>query len=185
MKKALIAIIATIYVIALVIVSFLGTRAEVNYEVYEVQEILLNNKDLYRPNTEEIPENRIVRVYKRPDASQIGADGVGKTDKVNWNYEGISRDYAIYIDDYFYLYEMMNAKYTINTSVIPDNATNPKLSYYISGSEKIKKDLEMTDYGEITFKLKHTGWVDVDILIKSTDFSEVQIDVLLKINGYE
>ena len=185
MKKALIAIIATIYVIALVIVSFLGTRAEVNHDVVEVQEILLINEDLYRPNAEKIPENRIVHVYKRPDASQIGPNGVGITDKVNWDYEGISRDYAIYIDDYFYLYEMMNAKYTINTSVIPDNATNPKLSYYLQGTKVITDNLEMTDYGEITFKLKHSGWVDVDILIKSTDYSEVQIDVLLKISGYE
>ena len=185
MKKALIAIISTIYVIALVIVSFLGTRAEVIDHTIYVEQIVLNNKDMYKRNAPEEPENRIVRVYKRPDASQIDEKGVGITDRVNWDYEGIHRDYAIFFEDYFYYYEMLSQKYTIETSVIPDNSTNKTLSYYMQATDKVNEMVKMTTYGEISFdNLKHTGWIDFDVIVSSTDFSDISIDVLVKVGTY-
>ena len=192
MKKALIAIIATIYVIAIVIVSFLGTRAEIINKIVEVEEILLDNKSVAYPgitNPTSI-NDRIISVYTRPDESEINEEGkgYGKDDTehsrlINWNYKDIRRDYAIFIEDYFYLYANMGGKYTIETSVLPIEATNKTLSYYLQTTEATSAMLEMTSYGEITFKqdpITLDDWVDADIIISSTDFSDVSIDVLLK-----
>ena len=186
MKKALIAIISVIYVVAIIIVSFLGIRAEVVNETIYVQEIVLLNQTLYYPNMPKIEDNAIVSVYKRPSEDAIGDDGVGEVDGrlINWDFNGVSRDYAIFIDDYFYLYENMGKKYTIETSVKPEDATKKDLTYYMSGSDAVKEKLSLTNYGEITFSLQHKGWVDVDILISSTDMSGVEIDILLKIGSY-
>ena len=190
MKKALIAIIATIYVIALVIVSFLGIKAEVPSEFTYIDEIVLNNEDLYRPNAEKIPENRIVHVYKRPDASQIDERGVGITDRVNWDFNGVHRDYAIYIEDYFYYYEMISNTYTIKTSAKPENASDKKLKFTLSATGKVQEYLTMSEYTdscEITFleASKTTrGWFDADIKVKAQDMSEVEIVILLKVTGY-
>ena len=77
MKKALIAIISVIYVVAIIIVSFLGIRAEVVNETIYVQEIVLLNQTLYYPNMPKIEDNAIVSVYKRPSEDAIGDDGSG------------------------------------------------------------------------------------------------------------
>lgn len=187
MKKALIAIIATIYVIALVIVSFLGIKADVPSEFTYIEQIVLNNTNDYRLNADKKPENIIVHVYKRPDASQINEKGVGITDSVNWDFNGLHRDYAIYFDDYFYYYEMLSNKYTIKTSVIPEDATKKELQFSLEANERVKTYLTMTSYGEITFleNSKTTaGWFDADIVVKAQDYSEVEIRILLKVSGY-
>ena len=187
MKKALIAIIATIYVIALVIVSFLGIKPEVPSEFVYIEEIVLNNDHSYRLNAKEEPDNIVVHVYKRPDASQINEQGVGITDKVNWDFNGVHRDYAIYFDDYFYYYEMISNVYTIKTSVNPENASDKRLKFTLSATDKVKEYLTMTDYGEIRFleASKTTkGWFDADIKVKAQDTSEVEIDILIKVTGY-
>ncbi|MBQ6730666.1 MAG: hypothetical protein IJR08_02025 [Bacilli bacterium] len=188
MKKALIAIISTIYVVALVIVAFLGTRAEVINRVVFVEDIVLNNTSIYKRNAEQIPANRIVAVYKRPDASQIDENGRDKVEtRINWDFEGTKRDYAIFIDDYYYYYELISTRYTIDVSVIPEDATNKELSFYLQATDTLKEQIKMTSYGEIDLtNLKHkSGYVDVDIVISSTDHSEVSKDILLKINKYE
>lgn len=188
MKKALIALISTIYIIALVIVAFLGTRAEVINRVVFVEDIVLNNTNIYRKNAEQIPANRIVAVYKRPDASQIDENGRDKVEtRINWDYEGIKRDYAIFIDDYYYYYEMISTRYTIDVSVLPEDATNKELSFYMQASDAFREKVKMTSYGELDFtNLKHSGgYIDCDIVISSTDHSEVYKDILLKINKYE
>lgn len=187
MKKALIAIIATIYVIALVIVSFLGIRADVPTKFVYIEEIVLNNTNDYRLNAEKIPDNIIVHVYKRPDASQIDDKGVGITDRVNWDFNGIHRDYAIYIDDFFYYYEMLSNIYTIKTSVIPEDASKKELKFSLTATDRVKEYITMTEYGEIRFQdaAKQTaGWFDADIVVKAQDYSEVSIDILLKVSGY-
>ena len=190
MKKALIALISTIYVIALVIVAFLGTRAEVVNRVVYVEDIVLNNIDMYRTDDpdEQIPANRIIAVYKRPDASQIDESGRDKVEpRINWDFEGLKRDYAIFIDDYYYYYEMRSTSYTISVSVIPDNATNKELSFSWIASEKFEEQVKMTSYGELDFtNLKHkSGYIDCDIFVTSNDHSGVSKDILLKINKYE
>lgn len=193
MKKALIAIIATIYIVAIVIVSFLGTRAEVINTVTYVEEIILTNESLPYPGIDNplSKEDRITTVYLRPEESEIDEEGkgYGKNEKdtnprkVNWNYGHYRRDYIIYIEDYSYLYNNRNGKYTLKTTVLPLDATNKKLTFSVEGSDAAKGGLEWTDYGEFTFKhVPKTldDWMDVDIIIKATDFSEVAIDVLIK-----
>ena len=67
MKKALIVIISAIYVIAIVIVSFLGVRAEISNRIIYAEEIVLLNEHTYYPNKPLEEENIAVAVYKRPD----------------------------------------------------------------------------------------------------------------------
>ena len=191
MKKALIAIISTIYLIAIVIVSFLGISASVDYETVYVEQIVLDNQDDYIPGVPKSEESRLTRVYKRPAESEINENGVGINDRVNWNFEDKRRDYAIFIDNYAYIYDNQGGNYIIKTSVIPEDATEKELSFYISGSENVTKYIEGTDYGAEGYSLKitsqHKGWIDVDILVTSTDLSTApgaSIDTLLKIGSY-
>ena len=189
MKKALIAIISVIFVVSIVIVAFLGIRSEVHDTTIYVEEIVLLNKDMYKPRVPETEANRVVRVMKRPEASEIGEDGIGITDGVNWDFNGRSRDYAIYVDNYDYLFSRMSGKYTIETSVNPVDATYKDLqfhlSYYMELNQTIKDNISLTPTGELTITSTHKGWIGFDVIISSTDMSGVEIDILFKISSYE
>ena len=190
MKKALIAIISVIFVVAIVIVSFLGIRAEVHDITIYVQEIVLNNKDEYKPRLPETETNRISRVLKRPAEEEIDPEtGVGITDEVNWNFAGRKRDYAVYIDNYYYLFSKKGGKYTIDTTVNPVDATHKELQFYLSYYQEynadIKNNISLTSSGELTIQTTHDGWIGFDVIISSTDLSGVEIDILFKISSYE
>ena len=193
MKKALIAIIATIYVIALVIVSFLGTRAEIINKPVPIEEIVLVNDELPRPGYNKpttSKDQRIVTVYQRPDESEIGPDGrgYGKDDKehvynIVWNKKELKRDYAIIIEDYLYLYNILNGKYALQVKVLPENATNQSLLFYLKATDIIKENVKMTSYGEFSFGYEPKELDDLmeaDIIIEAQDFSEVAINVYLR-----
>lgn len=193
MKKALIAIIAIIYIIALVIVSFLGTKAEIINKPVPIEEILLVNDELPRPGFKKptaSKDQRIVTVYQRPDESEIGPDGrgYGRDDKEHnynlvWNKKDLKRDYAIIIEDYLYLYNILNGKYALEVKVLPENATNQDLLFYYQASDAIKDKVKMTSYGEFSFGFEPEQLDDLmeaDIIIEAQDFSEVAINVYLR-----
>lgn len=186
MKKALIVIISAIYVVAIIIVSFLGVRADVDHRVTYAEEIVLLNESLYYQGLPKVEDNLIIGVYKRPDESLINEKGVGIYDEITWNYnEGQSkRDYAIFIYDTNFVYNEMGKQYTLQTSVKPDDTTRKDLDYFLSGGDKTVQTLTINDVGQISFSVEYTGWVGVDIIISTTDLSNVEIDVLLKINKY-
>lgn len=183
MKKALIAIIAAIYVFAIIIVSFLGIRAEVYNRTIDVEEIVLLNDSITKDNGE-----YAIRVYKRPDESLIGEDGKAKGMPVTWNYGSefdLKRDYAIFVYDTNYLYKEMGKTYELYTSVKPEDATKKDLDYVLSGGDKVLETLSINNVGAISFSVNYTSVVDVDIFIKATDSSNVQIDVFMRINKYK
>ena len=188
MKKALIAIISAIYVIAIIIVSFLGIRSEVNNRIVYAEQIELLNKNIYYENVPQIEDNLIIEVYKRPEESHINEEGKGVDDDITWNYgedKSQKRDYAIFVYDTNFLYDTMGKKYKIEAVVKPDNTTKKDLKYNISGGDKVVNTLLINNVGEITFSEEYTGWVDVDIFVSTTDLSNIEIDILFKINRYK
>ena len=186
MKKALIAIIAGIYVFAIIIVSFLGIRSEVSNRIIYAEEIVLLNQDIINPDT----QKQALRVYKRPDESLIGEDGKAAGSPVTWNYgseKDLKRDYAIFVYDTNFLYNSMGKTLELNTSVKPDDTTKKDLEYVLSGADAVLETLSIDNVnnnGVISFNVNYTSVVDVDVFVKTTDLSNVQIDILIRINRY-
>ncbi len=204
MKKALIAIISAIYVVAIIIVSFLGAKSEISNRVVYAQEIVLLNEDVFRENLPKIENNIIIDVYKRPEESEINPEtGVGpststsgvKTRNINWNYNWdeekgafqSQRDYAIFITDFNFLYDQMGKMLQVKTSIKPDNTTKKDLSYKLSGADKVLESVTINDNGEITFKKNwsSSAFTDFDVFVETQDLSGVEIDVLIKVRKYE
>ena len=204
MKKALIAIISAIYVVAIIIVSFLGAKSEISNRVVYAQEIVLLNEDVFRENLPKIENNIIIDVYKRPEESEINPEtGVGpststsgvKTRNINWNYNWdeekgafqSQRDYAIFITDFNFLYDQMGKMLQVKTSIKPDNTTKKDLSYKLSGADKVLENVTINDNGEITFKKNwsSSAFTDFDVFVETQDLSGVEIDVLIKVRKYE
>ena len=204
MKKALIAIISAIYVVAIIIVSFLGAKSEISNRVVYAQEIVLLNEDVFRENLPKIENNIIIDVYKRPEESEINPEtGVGpststsgvKTPNINWNYNWdeekgafqSQRDYAIFITDFNFLYDQMGKMLQVKTSIKPDNTTKKDLSYKLSGADKVLESVTINNNGAITFKKNwsSSAFTDFDVFVETQDLSGVEIDVLIKVRKYE
>ena len=80
----------------------------------------------------------------------------------------------------------MGKIYTLYTSVRPDNTTKKDLEYIIDGGDKVTKTLSIDgDKGKIHFSEEYTSAVDVDILVKTTDQSYIEIDIWLRIAKYK
>ena len=188
MKKALMVIISAIYIVAIVIVAFLGARAEISNRIIYAEEIVLLNENTYYPNKPEEEENIAVAVYKRPDEELIDqGTGYGLIDEFQWNYNNgrSRRDYLIYVYDTNFLYESMRKIYTLYTSVKPEDITKKDLEYIITGGDKVTKTLSIDSAGKIYFSEEYTDSVDVDIIVKTTDQSYVEIDIWLRIAKYK
>lgn len=204
MKKALIAIISVIYVVAVIIVAFLGTKSDISNRTIYAEEILLLNEDIFRENLPKIEGNLIIDVYKRPEESVIDpSTGVGpatstsgvKTRNINWNFDydettgdfNIKRNYAIFITDYNFFYDNMGRILTLRADVKPDDTTKKDLAYFVQAPDKIKETVEINNNGEILFKKAYSSssWTDFDALVSTTDSSQVEIDVLIKVHKYE
>lgn len=187
MKKALIALIAVIYATSIIIVSFLGVNATIHNEDIYVEKIELLNKSVLKEGGN--PDNftdYVIEVLSRPEESLIGEDGKGLVDQIAWNYNNgeSKRDYAIFIRDTKTFYANYSKQLALETKVSPDNATIKKLVYNIEGPQNVVDTLNITSEGVIKFSKQYTSWVDVDILVQTTDLSHVGIDILLKINAY-
>ena len=189
MKKALIVIISAIYIVAIIIVSFLGARAEISNRITYAKEIVLLNENTYYPDKPKEEENIAIAVYQRPDEELIDQEtGYGYIDEFQWNYNNNQRkrDYLIYVYDTNFLYDTMGKIYTLYTSVRPDNTTKKDLEYIIDGGDKVTKTLSIDgDKGKIHFSEEYTSAVDVDILVKTTDQSYIEIDIWLRIAKYK
>ena len=189
MKKALIVIISAIYVVAIVIVSFLGVRAEITNNIIYAEEIILLNDHTYYPNKQKEEENIAIAVYGRPDEELIDQEtGYGIIDEFQWNYSNgqRKRDYIVYVYDTNFLYDSMGKIYTLDISVKPDDTTKKDLEYTIDGGDKVKKTLSIDgEKGKIYFSEEYKNAVDVDILVSTTDQSYIEIDIWLRIAKYK
>ena len=192
MKKVLIAIISTIYLVALVIVAFLGSQAEIVNRPTKVEAIVLKNKHLPYPGvvTPQSVDDYIVTVFERPEESEINENGkgYGKNDTnhehlLSWNSGNKRRNYIVVIEDYRYLYDEMRGKYDINVEVLPANATDKSLLFHPIASDDQKANVKW-DIGEssiqLSFEYQYQTLDDlmwIDIIIGSQDYSGVEIDI--------
>ena len=199
MKKALIVIISAIYVIAIIIVAFLGSRAEISNETIYTEEIVLRNETFYYPGTTEAQKtqaNMVYGVYKRPEESLIDPEtGRDSVENLQWNYnwneskqkfEG-KRDYAILIYDTWYVYTLMNKELALETTVLPENATKKDLSYVVTGGNAEGTLAIDNNSGKIIFSVEYESPKQTDIIISTTDGSKsakTKIQILLVINRY-
>lgn len=79
----------------------------------------------------------------------------------------------------------MRKIYTLYTSVKPEATTKKDLEYIIVGGDKVTKTLSIDSAGKIYFSEEYTSFVDVDIFVKTTDQSYVEIDIWLCITKYK
>ncbi len=178
MKKALIAIISVIYVIAIILVSFLGTRPEIYNKTVYVTALDLRNETMYKPNTSSV----VVSVKKRPPEEEIWDDGKDADDVV-WNeIEGgvIVRkiDYRIRFADLTYISVNMNSEYQLDVQIKPDDATKKDLTYYTNRSNYVSID----ETGLMKFTAIPAGIVTGYLNISSTDMSGVEMHVAFILN---
>lgn len=175
MKKALIAIISVIYIVAIVIVAFLGGRAEgVKGKVF-VESIELHTTTCYKDNTT-VP---YLVVIPRPREIEIGDDGKDMNN-VTWNVieDGeIKKKIGYYLDfkDITYIQNEMHNEFQLDVRVKPDDATKKDLTYYFGDDTY----LTVTNTGLITFVNDPVTTFVGDMTISSTDLSGVKLNVRL------
>ena len=179
MKKALIAIISAIYVIAIVLVSFLGSKTEVHNKTIYVTALELKNTTMMNPDN---PSKYVVRIIERPDEEAIGDDGKDSSDRT-WNVfdeqGNLIRkyDYNMRFYDLTYIKNNMQNEYKLDVRVKPDDATKKDLTYFTNRSNFISIDGEgMITFGNIPSL--QTGYLN----ISSTDLSGVQLNIYLTLN---
>ena len=180
MKKALIAIISVIYVAAIILVSFLGTRSTIINKTIYVTALELHNTSIYHPDTHQL----VVLVKPRPDEDEIGKDGKDASNVV-WNEieDGkiVNRiSHYIMFSDLKYVESYMENEYSFDVRVKPDNATKKDLQFYCS----LDTFVSVTDKGLLTFIGKPTGTIVGDLVISSTDMSGVELHLKVVLNKY-
>ena len=199
MKKALIAIITTIYIVALVIVAFLGSKAEVTNHDVEITGIYIENTNLpypeYTNTTATSYDQRVVSVYKRPDDSLIDPEtGLGPNlgpneynREIQWNpINDIPRNYAIMIENYRFLYFNYAHEYALQVVIEPLEASHPTLKYEVTekytkdGVDRITIENEKIIFGFAPDFLDK--WYSTDIIISSTDHTGIKTKIQLSVH---
>ena len=178
MKKALIAIISVIYVVAIILVSFLGSRPEIYNKTVYVTALELKNETMYKPNTTSI----VVSVKPRPAEYEIGDDGKD-ADDVTWNEMEDGRvvrkiHYRIRFLDLTYISQNMQSEYQLDVRVKPDNATKKDLTYYTNRGNYIT----ISETGLMKFTSIPAGVTPGFLNISSTDLSGVELNIAITLN---
>ena len=182
MKKALIAIISVIYVVAIILVSFLGSKAEINNQTIYVTELELHNETMYNPSYPSDINKAVVIIKNRPSEYEIGDDGKD-ADDMTWNIieEGkiVKRiSNIIRFKNLTYISENMNSEYQLDVRVKPDDATKKELTYYTNRSNFMTIDAN----GLIKFTTIPTSLVSGQLNISSTDMSGIELDITVILN---
>lgn len=170
MKKAAIIVCAAIYAIAIIVVAFLGYRAEINNPpIYADDIILVEDKFPY-----EHIENGVV-VYTITEVAPLPPER-SEEEEVEKEYK-----YEVKINEFEYLYEVLGAQLKIPAKPISfkvDEETGVQkepdekgLNYVINN-----KNVEVNNEGVVTF-LKYKDVGSVDLIIKTKDTSNITIYV--------
>jgi len=196
MKKALIAIISAIYVVAIIVVAFLGVRAQVITTTTLVESIEIDdlyNKESGSTYTFEAGNSKIYTAYKRPDDSLIDPnehkDSVNKIIWDDYQDNKLIRkiDYAVRIYNFNYIYDSNEwrdgaTKFAINAKAYPRNATNLGLIYTIFGVDESYISIDKD--GIMTFNSNTQGTKSFTLAITSTDKQSLTVYVKFTVRGY-
>ncbi len=195
MKKIMIAFVSLLYVTAIVVIAFLGIRAEVNPAkiITEVETIVLDEVkgtdsrkyEYYYDGTTD--ENKLVYgVYTRPDEEEINKTTGGDANGDLWNIGSDKMNYIVKIYNFKYVYDTPNwignqpkGTYQIKASVIPENSSMQDVLFATSF-----EGVQLDEDGLLTFS-KTTEILRFTVNIKSTDNSGTNINVRFLIQKYE
>lgn len=190
MKKALIAIISSIYVIAIIIVSFLGANASFSSTDTYVTSLELTNESLLLDETKTGTQlsDYAIRIYPRPNEAIIDpTTGKDKRNGIQWNYgEDLSqkRDYAIKIPNAKYFYDYLNGTLTLNIKVYPIEATVQDLTYTVySESTEVQNSIKINS-NTLTFTQGFPEFISGDITVSTVDGSGVKLDIWFQVYPY-
>ena len=197
MKKAIIAIVSVIYVIAIILVAFLGVQAEIRESAKKVEATGISLSDLKdNPTGHYIyyydgSENKNARVYEilsRPDEELIAEDGT--YDKNTWSAGGVDYGFIIKIYNLNYIIDTPDWKvgqtqgtYGINATVLPEDATMQSLLYSKVGAEESGITID-DKTGVLTF-----AKIDANALftvgVSATDNSGLTVNIRFIVSKYK
>ncbi len=199
MKKAITAIVSVIYVIAIILVAFLGVQAEIRESAKKVEATgisLLDLKDnptghyIYYYDGSENKSARVYEIISRPEEEQI--DPVTKADEKGdtWEINNVKFGFIIKVFNLNYIIDtpdwkvgQIQGSYAINATVLPEDATMQSLLYSKVGAEDSSIEID-NKTGVITFpKLNSTTLFTVGV--SATDNSGLTINIRFVVQKYK
>ena len=194
MKKVTFIFIGVIYVLAIILVAFLGVQSHIQNQTVEVTDIVLTQaKDMGKGEILTYPEGSqlkasVYALYTRPEEDQI--DENGKYNGVIWNVgsEGDRYDYVVQIRDFNVVADSASWRdgpmhFDLGAMVLPENATKKDLAYSIqdSNGNTPSNATISPNLGLIHFTEKFAKKTHFRVFIRSTDNSGIQrlIDVIV------
>ena len=196
MKKAMIAIVSVIYIIAIIIVAFLGVRAEFIRNQERVDATGITLVDMKENVPGEVvnyyfdgshDEDKILYVaYAKPE--HLDDEGYDDDHYNLWRIpdgSGDDYDYIIRIKKWTWLYnyEWRDGKtnFNIHAKVVPDNASEQALVYSTTeGNEGTIYELD-NDNGTIHFLSQLENRLTIPLTVSTTDNSGIRIRVKVQI----
>ena len=202
MKKAMIAIVASIYVVSIIIVAFLGVRAEVLASLIDVnverivldelsdEDKLVGGEYTYYNDAVQSISSRVYSSYSRPNEEEIDPE-TGKQGTLSWNiYEEGEEE----PDKFNYIIKVWNlntifddpswrdgsGKFKINAHVLPKEATKQKITYSIIGNNEITID----ENGVISLE-KFDNISIFEVIMSATDSSQVFSKISFTVQKYK
>ena len=196
MKKITFVLVAVIYVVAIILVAFIGVASEVTNQTIEVASIaLLEAADLGKGSQLLYPEtatltSSVYAIHTRPEEEAIDPD-TGKAGTLTWNSSGNAYDYIVQIRDFNTVCDSPNWKYgpmhfSLAATVTPSDATKKDLAYAIADSTgSTPTNVTINNQGDVTFAEKLSNTVSTfTVRISATDNSKVVTLVYLMVRGY-
>ena len=198
MKKAMIAIVSVIYLIAIIIVAFLGVRAEFIRSQERVDATGITLVDMKENTPGEVvnyyfdgPQNEeqiLYTAYSRPEVlDDEGYDEYGNLWKVPTSEENVYYDFILRIKKWkwLYNYEWRDGKtnFKVQGKVVPDNASQQDLVYSTTeGNNGTIYTLD-NDTGLIHFEQELINTrLTIPITVSTTDNSGIRIRVKVQID---
>ena len=181
----MIAIVAAVYTIAIILVAFLGIRAEIHNPTVNVENIFLRDTDsmeageiftYYSSETQQDTTTRIYSILIRPTDENI--DENHKDEEGNlWEINGNNYDYIVKIWNFNYIFENTNWRdgvsfFDLGAYAYPSDARQT-LRYVLSNISE--EYLTVNQNGILHFEKKFTSLTNFDLSIAATDTSGVKL----------
>ena len=195
----MIAIVSVIYVIAIILVAFLGVQAEIRESAKKVEATGISLLDLKDNETGQYTyyydgsANKSARVYtilSRPEEETINpethTDEAGDT----WEVNNVKFSFIIKVWNLNYIMDTPSwkpgqeqGKYAINASVLPEDATMQSLLYAKVGADE--SGITVDDkLGEVNFtKVESTTFFT--ITVSATDNSGLAVNIRFIVAKYK
>ena len=197
MKKITFILVGVIYFAAIIIVAFLGVRAEVSGQTIEVTAIYMEkaigvDPGAYRTLPEGVePKASTYVVYARPKEQDIDPE-TGKAGGITWNTGEYRYDYVVQIRNFNPIADDPNwvdgrGHFSLKCFVAPEDATKQDLTYALTDSTGLSpENVTIDNQGMVTFVETPTAKAThYNLLVAPTDNSLVRCHVRFTVVGYK